>query len=67
MADLKKTVEILFQGDDQASSKAAQVIDKVRSLEDTSTPSRRWPPLWSSMHSSTPMSRLNDSSAACAR
>lgn len=36
MADLKKTVEILFQGDDQASSKAAQVIDKVRSLEDTS-------------------------------
>jgi tape measure domain-containing protein len=36
VADLKKTVEILFQGDDQASSKAAQVIDKVRSLEDTS-------------------------------
>lgn len=36
MADIKKTVEILFEGNDQASAKAAQVIDKVRSLEDSS-------------------------------
>ena len=33
MADLKKTVEILFEGNDQASRKAADVIGKVREME----------------------------------
>ncbi len=33
MADLKRTLEIIFEGNDQASRKASEVIDKMRELE----------------------------------
>lgn len=33
MADLKKTIEIIFEGNDQASRKAADVLGKVKELE----------------------------------
>lgn len=33
MADLKKTIEILFEGNDQASRKAADVLGKIREME----------------------------------
>jgi tape measure domain-containing protein len=37
MADLKRSIEIIFEGNDQASRKAADVLAKVRELEQAST------------------------------
>ena len=33
MADLKKTIEILFEGNDQASRKAADVLAQIKAME----------------------------------